>query len=213
MSYALNEVQALARKAARGAGYSWSLSDEAARATKTLTSMGLDGCACLVALLTSKDVARVRTARMSIAPQRWRSTDAGPLCPLQVGTALWDRQASLDLTGAGLEIAPVMCPGLVLPYAVQIARHWGTPLWVDIGGHACSVSGSAVRPATLPPPDPAPIRLRRSDTALDPGQPARRAKPAPSTWATLERLAHRTYAPATAASRAKGAGGDLPDTD
>ena len=49
---------------------------------------------------------------------------------------------------------------------------------------------------------------------IDVATPIRsRAQPAPEAWATLNRLAHRTYAPATEESRLKGAGAGLSDND
>ena len=41
MSYSLNEYEALALRAARGAGLSWGLAEEAGKAVKILSSLGL----------------------------------------------------------------------------------------------------------------------------------------------------------------------------
>ena len=51
MTLSLNEVQAQAFKAARGAGYAWGLAEEAGKATRWLCGHGLDGVALLVELL------------------------------------------------------------------------------------------------------------------------------------------------------------------
>ena len=51
MSYALNEVEATAKRAARGAGYSWGLAEEASKATRWLCAKGIDGSAVLAGLL------------------------------------------------------------------------------------------------------------------------------------------------------------------
>ncbi|NND22495.1 MAG: DUF3726 domain-containing protein, partial [Silicimonas sp.] len=42
MSYSLNEVEATAKKAARGAGYPWGLAEEAAKATRWLCAHDID---------------------------------------------------------------------------------------------------------------------------------------------------------------------------
>ncbi|MEL7259121.1 MAG: DUF3726 domain-containing protein, partial [Pseudomonadota bacterium] len=43
MSWSLNEVESLARKAARGAGYSWGLAEEAGKATRWTCAAGWPG--------------------------------------------------------------------------------------------------------------------------------------------------------------------------
>ena len=51
MSYSLNEMEATAKRAARGAGYSWGLAEEASKATRWLCTQGLDGAAELAHVL------------------------------------------------------------------------------------------------------------------------------------------------------------------
>ena len=43
MSLSLNEVESLAKKAARGTGYPWGLAEEAAKASRWLAARGVDG--------------------------------------------------------------------------------------------------------------------------------------------------------------------------
>ena len=52
MNWSLNELDAMARKAARGAGYSWGLAEEAGRATRWLAAAGLPGPMCLAVSYT-----------------------------------------------------------------------------------------------------------------------------------------------------------------
>lgn len=52
MSWSLIEVEALAKKAAKGAGYSWGEAEDAARAVRWLEARGLGGAAALAAHLT-----------------------------------------------------------------------------------------------------------------------------------------------------------------
>jgi len=55
MSYSLNEIEALAKNAARGTGLPWGLAQEAANATGFLCRFGLDGVGVLAALLAQDD--------------------------------------------------------------------------------------------------------------------------------------------------------------
>ncbi|MGR3485095.1 MAG: DUF3726 domain-containing protein [Paracoccaceae bacterium] len=51
MILSLGEVEALSRKAARGAGLPWGLAEEAGRAVRHLHALGLDGASALAACL------------------------------------------------------------------------------------------------------------------------------------------------------------------
>lgn len=54
MSWSLNEVEAMAKKAAKGAGYTWGEAEDAARAVRWLEARGLTGAAALAAHLGAK---------------------------------------------------------------------------------------------------------------------------------------------------------------
>ncbi len=211
MSYSLNEISAMAKKAARGAGYSWSLADEAGRAARRLTEMGFDGCAALTALLTSDHLCAAQNARLKIEGQAWR-VETGPLCPLAVGTALSDRRGMLQFDPAPLQIDTVLCPLLVLPFLGAVSAQLDQPLTLRAEAQSVVVFGMrAVRSPALP--QSAPLAISACGETPPEAEITRRATPTPQVWEQLSQLAHRTYAPATDASRAKGAGGDLPDTD
>ncbi len=51
MSYSLNEYEALALRAARGAGLSWGLAEEAGKAVRILSSLGLESAQILLEAL------------------------------------------------------------------------------------------------------------------------------------------------------------------
>ena len=55
MSFSLNETEALCRKAARGAGYGWGLSEEAGKAVRWMVRFGLPGPALLARHLSRID--------------------------------------------------------------------------------------------------------------------------------------------------------------
>ncbi|WP_372885200.1 DUF3726 domain-containing protein [Shimia sp.] len=194
MSFALNEVEATAKKAARGAGHPWGLAEEAGKATRWLCAQGLDGVAILSTAL-SRD-------------------PSAAACPLAEGAALSDRAAAL--AGQETLLAEVAAPAMVLPFAALVARQTGQCVTVECKGAWATTDGRRLRLSATFPAAPAPLRLLCGGDpgALDDLRPmATRATPDDVAWQTLERLAHRTYAPATEESRMRGAGAGLSDND
>lgn len=182
---ALGEVAALALKAARGAGRDWGMAEEAADAVRVLHAHGLDGAALICAALD--------------APA---ATD-----PVAQGAALSDRAAALCRSGPEA-LPPVAAPALLLPFVLRAARAQSRPLRVTGGGleAVCLPSG---RIGGVVPPSPAPIALTVSPAhppLPDPLPQATRAPVTETEWNRLQAWAERTYAPATEASRLRGAG-------
>lgn len=150
----LNEVEALARKAARGAGYEWGLADEAAAATRWLCAQGLDGCAVLSQWLRQREalgeaalevgalqpqVSEMTSSELKQASScREAAWQAGALgtCPVLAGVALSDRAALLALVD--LSVSKVHCPEIlgyfVQAVAVRLQRvysiRWSSESWV-----------------------------------------------------------------------------------
>jgi hypothetical protein len=90
----LNEVEAYGRRAARGAGMSWGLAEEAGKAARWLSARGLPGVELLLRLLTANDGRPYACMAPAIDGGRWESPD-GELCPVCCGAALSDRIAEL----------------------------------------------------------------------------------------------------------------------
>lgn len=212
MTYSLNEVMAQARKAARGAGFDWGMAEEAARAARWLCARGIDGCAILAGCLEAAMAGQLATAPQ-VADGAWRAPDARPLCPIHIGAALSDRAASLAHPPAHLRIGPVFAPALLLPFVAQIARQGDMALRVDANTASCIVTADGPDAANRFSSAPQSINITHADARPTRIEPFHRATPDATAWDMLTRLAHLTYAPATDASRAKGAGGDLPDND
>lgn len=191
--FSLNEVEATAKKAARGAGYSWGVADEAGFAARWLTARGADGCAALAALLRRMDGVDFNAAKPDMTQDDWAV--AGLLCPLLTGCLM------SDLGRRDYSIGPVAVPILVLPF---VAGRGGAAIETASGtvttdGESVCFNGIIDESASrviVAAPMVMPDRLDRSD----------RANPDPAAWATLLAFAHRTYAPATEESRLKGAG-------
>ncbi len=216
MNYSLNEIEALAKKASRGAGLSWGMSEEAGKAVRWLVSNGLSGTEALAALLTENDGKTPGEVAPKSLEGTW-SAGSGSLCPLASGAALNDC-ADRILEGQGIEMDRVAHPLLVLPFAGWAAIHLGSVLVVSwetlrIGTDGWAVwiddKDNCVSVAT-------PVRLNcrpGGDLASPMTTPALRGVIAPDVMRTLSTFAHRTYAPATEASRLLGAGAGVSDND
>lgn len=182
----MGEVAALSLKAARGAGYDWGLAEEAADAVRVLHRHGYPGAKLLLAALGGPP-----------------ETDM-----VRRGAHLSDRAASFCANGPE-ELTDIAEPTLLLPFILRIAlRH----------NRALHVSGLGVQIVCLPDG-----RLGDAPMAAEPNLQALRIAPAnppwpdplpqylrawvaEGDWARLSDLAARTYAPATEASRLRGAG-------
>ena len=110
-----NEIEQLCLKAARGAGMSWGLAEEAGFAAAWLAMRGLHGPGVLLAQL------------------RDQAADGGCLCPIALGSALCDHahlpETAIDETA--LRVGPVKHPVLLLAFLSDLARTWGGCVRLD----------------------------------------------------------------------------------
>lgn len=193
MHVSLNEVEVMATKAANGAGRPWGLAQEAGFATARLEAMGLRGAGALLSLLEATD----------------GETGLAGRCPVLEGAHL------CDLAGAALPVSfgAMHQPLLLAPFLMQ-ADVAATIAWpgceVDV-----SADGLTVRGDTAGAGSPQQVRVLAGT-----GAAAAQLRPRPGAvdiageiWEALGRFAHRTYVPATEASRLKGAGAGLTDND
>ena len=205
MSFSLNEVEVTAKKAARGAGYSWGLAEEAGKATRWLCAQGLDGCAALAALLGDP-----RHEIPTCDGVVW--SGSGALCPLATGAALSD--FAENLADGPIRLVEVVQPQLLLPFAAGAARHLGTVLTLSCDTLTARTDGTGLDLALIPsPPGTSDVTVSRGAAMAGARSIQTRAAPDPAIWAILTGLAARTYAPATDASRRLGAGAGLSDND
>ena len=181
----LGEVRALAFKAATGAGCAPGLAEEAGWATVWLIRSGLGGAEALAALLDSPDGPEVLAGLVARADAGW------------VGE-------------------PVQAPGvggaMILPFlasTLDCGRAWRVetgPLRFDLWREGTTLgqplpdgAGLVLHPCRMPDDRPSPeTRAGRIDRAA---------------WAILGALCDRTYAPASDASRLRGAGSGQSDND
>jgi hypothetical protein len=211
VTLSLNEIEALAKKATRGAGYPWGIAEEAGKAVRWLCAANTDGCLALAELLTECD-GTVLSDRAPLPGKTWTSR-GDRLCPLLAGAALSDLAETL--VESELRLANVSRPILLAPFAGLSARFLEASVLLDWDSAQVATDGEilAIR---------GDIRSACADVSVSVGTgfhqaetlpKQSRAAPDANTLATLNRLAHRTFAPATEASRLAGAGAGLSDND
>ncbi len=189
----LAEIDATARKAARGCGCPWGLAEEAGKSARWLASHGLPGAESLAALLQNRDGCCAGTgipcALASGAAFADRATEIGE-APVTTG----ENEASLLVLAQIGRAADALDRGFVLEWqggGAKLARH---ALAIEGQDAASAMTCTAAEVESGTPPSPA---SRLVDDAA---------------WATLNAFAHRILVPASDASRA-GAGAGIRDND
>ncbi len=213
VNYSLSEIQAQCRKAARGAGLAWGLAEEAGMACRWLASFDLPGPRVLAELLRLNDGKPYETLRPASLDGNWEAL-GGRLCPLIAGATLSDIAAE-RVAGHHVELAAVAFPMLLLPFLGLAAKQHGVAqeLRCNCTRVTClpdgiSISGDVTLLQTAHARHVVCVGAERAEPDHKPSAQSRAIDA--SAWATLEFFAHRTYVPATDASRA-GAGSTLSD--
>lgn len=211
MTFSLNEVEATAKKATRGAGYPWGLAEEAGKAVRWLCAHGVDGCGALAEALGKFDGASLSDISPVASNSEWRASGR-TLCPLMTGTALSDRVDTIP--NSPIHAHQVATPNLLLFFAANIAAHCKGIVTLEWPGGSAVTNGTDLclngQPATSVA---SVVRILCGGTLGAPQETLSRAEPTASVWKTLNTFAHRTYAPATKESRLKGAGAGTTDRD
>jgi len=217
MTFSLNEIEATGKRAARGAGLDWGIAEEAGKAARWLTAHGLPGPELLAELLTRNEGESYDELAPISVDGVWQAK-SGWLCPLIAGAALSDRAAQVA-AGCEFEFGPIAYPLLLAPYAACGACSRGAAIELSWPGAALTISPddglvvegdmAAVAARTV---SSVHCRPAAENTVTPPaGEPGRAVDA--ETWSRLSAFAHRTFAPATEASRAFGAGAGLVDSD
>ncbi len=216
MTWSLNEIEGLSRKAARGAGLSWGLAEEAGKATRWLCAAGLPGAEALAGLLRQNDGAEYETLCPLDDTGTW-AAKGGALCPLISGAAICDHAKDIA-EGKPLELGETSFPLLLLPYVAAAAQENETTLkleWpgvtVTFGAETCikqTIAGALDHDSATG------VRIAlASGLSAPPLAHVTRGDIDPEIAQVLSAFAHRTYAPDTAQSRLAGAGAGLSDND
>jgi hypothetical protein len=205
----LNEIEALARKAARGGGMSWGLAEEAGKAVRWLSDNGFPGPWLLSELLLQNDGKPYSELALQQGDDGISRARNGLLCPIIAGALICDQADDLK-DGTQLRLGNVAVPLLLAPFACEAARSAGVSVALEWRGVTISLEEGAPRvegeEAALLVAETGIVALSRT---IRQANGAVRTYPdrdvTGETMQALESYAQRTYAPATAESRA-GAG-------
>lgn len=208
-----NEIEQLCQKAARGAGMSWGLAEEAGFAAGWLAMQGLDGPAALLAQLNAADGRAWDEICPVVGAREFRAADGGHLCPIALGSALCDHLALSQTQCDSLRIGPVTNPILLLPFLADMARTRQQGILMDWPGGTVTVGAAGATSGDIAALRRATLVEAHLKTATGPA-PSAAGPPTPPTVSAdtlggLNAFAMRTTVPASAASRAgAGAAGD-----
>lgn len=217
MIASMNEIEVMARRAARGARLAWGFAEEAGKAARWLAAHGLGGPEQLAGLLGDVEAAGADEMVPAIGDGGvWRAV-AGPLSPLVAGAILADRAGEVAASG-DFRLGSTAYPLLVAPYAAAAAKLTGATLELNWAGAQIVLApgGIAIEAEeALTAPGVEGVLCRLANTSSGPlTVPTVRARCVPSAfWNYLNILAHRTFAPASETSRLTGAGAGLTDND
>ena len=209
MSYSLNEVEALAKRSARGAGYSWGLAEEAAMATRWLCVHGLNGVSVLADIL-----------ELGFAPNIDNHTPLDPyadwvakqeLCPIATGAALND--FSWLLTDRELVLHKISNPVFLMPFLALVALKSGRVFALECNGQLAVSDGKQLQIAPQFPSYSDHGKISIASGILGKRDLKNRVEPSAIAWEKLNEFASLTYAPATEESRRLGAGAGNSDND
>lgn len=198
MTYSLGEVEALCRKATRGAGFSWGIAEDAAKTVRALSSWGLPAASALAEYLQSRSAEGAPEDPFLLDWSR-----DGPLCPLMCGTVLSDLGAP---TGT-LTMHNVAWPLLLMPFGLEdICIRWqGVQIYQSDGVRAIG--------ETLVPFADRVTVTRGGDANVMPCPRRARVDIPSAALDALSHLAALTYAPETETRKLSGAGAGIKDAD
>lgn len=215
----LVEIDGYFRKAARATGLPWGLAEEAGKTARWLAAFDLPGPELILRHLQNIEGEDYEPFKPVIGPdpisQPWQANGQS-LCPIITSAAVADR-VKLLLDGQTIRLGAVAYPILLIATIGQASRCHNMIITTSWAGVKFSCYGNGIR-----------IEGNRDDLWLDKVDAVScqqtfgtLPEKMPSTlayaidsevWRLVEELAFRTYAPATAQSRA-GAGAGLTDND
>lgn len=213
LDYSIGEAESLVLKAYRGAGFSWGMAQEAGHAAAWMSMYGLPALEQFAQLLPAIDGKRIsEIVPLMHIPGKW-SNPTGTLCPVVAGTAFAD--GDYDLSDSGLELENVLQPLILLPFLSQSDRT--IEVAIDEENYLCGANICACIAGTagnISGPTCTSVSVKQSDRVLENTLAfSQRAIVDSAAVDQLNIFAHRTYVPASEASRLAGAGAGLLDND
>ena len=202
MKRSQNEIFGMSVKAARGAGHPMGLAEDMARATLWLCQNHFDGIGVLITEL-----------RLESGPVQYETSSAG--IKLSGASTACLAVCGMDGLAAGLSKSAILenvtNPLMLLGICADASK--GLEKRVDVDEWAVLDNGQII--SVGDDPKIGDYRLKMSNsTHQGPVSDGIEPTDIPDhRWSVLEALAARTYVPATAESRAAGAGAGLTDND
>ena len=227
MSWSLGETRALAIKAARGAGLSWGLAEEAGFSVHWLQARGAPGVAALADYLQWRASVTTSSTKALLSPSttdditRYDKRYDKTICPIQLGCTILDSGIALEGT------YPVYQPLLLVPFFAPLASASPTRstqsqqaivlCWLDkeITIAANSMTSTVNVSLLLDRQTQCTVayatdRHNRNTTATKINRVPESMR---QSMQVLNDFSARTYAPATEESRLSGAGAGTTDND
>lgn len=217
MSFSLNEIETQTFKAARGAGLPWGMAEEAGKAARWLAAYrqpALDALAGLLELIDRRTYGDLAPVRQD---QRWVGRE-GLLCAVTAGITLCDRAEALA-AGERFHTGRIAYPVLSLPFVAAAHGATGVPMGVRWPGVTIRIDSSGLYVA--PDADVRSVAAEEYVCEAHSVEPMGEAiqphtngpEIDPALWSRIGAFAQRTYVPASAQSRERGAGANLDDND
>jgi hypothetical protein len=223
MWVSLSEIESVSLKAARNAGYGWSLADAAAGSARWLAMRGLPFLNPLAAGVLNQmtRLESFETARQ-IGSSFGPTHDGNRLGPISVLTAFDDDAIPLPTAGAEVSMRGLAAPVLVLPALARLSKRHGVPLLVRWPGVAaecvngeviCEADGLAALNNTSA--DWLTVSRLTSGTLGQSASSLRHqgAEVGEAQWRALQALASRAYLPEGETARLRGAGAAYTDNE
>lgn len=216
-SLSRNEVASLCMKAARGAGMSWGLAEEAGYAAAWLVQHGFDGPKQLYSHLEQAQGRQWQDLCPSVQPGEWQAPMGRALCPIALGATLCDYVGLPEglKVGSSIQIGLLDHPVLLIPFLAAIGASGDMVFDIEWQGGTASLDGTqgaldqavaSLNGLHLP------LKLTARSGKILPLNHKPLPDIAAATIAALNVLAMRTTVPSSEASRA-GAGSATSDND
>lgn len=217
LTVSLNEIDASTKKAARGAGLSWGLAEEAGKVVRWLARHDLPNIELVVPLLELVAGKQAEEISPAIKPEHWLAK-AEVLCPITTGAVLSDNVELISIS-SGLIIEGVSYPLLMLPFlagATQSLERFE----ISWPGFNCKILNDdqhivAIEPQALSLAI-ADVKIKKFSEPFTKENNTSRSFSIPvdlQLWQKLQNFCLKTYVPATLESRNRGAGAGMTDND
>ena len=214
MIYSLNEIDAMGKRAARGAGLDWGFAEEAGKAIRWLSANNLPGAEALCEVLTLNEGKTYEELVPTSVDGTWVAS-SGTLCPIITGAALSDR-AHRIASGQNIKLAKIIKPLLLLPYLANVAKQTGITVEITWQGTQVTVCtrGISIKGDDLEIGLVDEVKCHRADFEenVTSGGVVGRAVNR-EAWDSLTAFMTRYLAPNTEESRIAGAGSSGNDGD